>query len=229
MSTFDTGFLLRIHTLMMSRFGDPGWWPGDSRFEISIGAILTQNTSWVNVEAAIINLNEHNLMDPIRILYGDFDEISEAIRPAGYYNQKTRYLKNFSEAFIDIWGGDFDKMSRDPVHKTRNNLLMVKGIGKETADSILCYALDKPVFVVDAYTFRIFSRLCPDGIEGILSGPGPDYDRLRSFVMEKCRGDQVFYNRFHALLVLLGKEYCRKSPICEGCPLLNSCQYRLGM
>lgn len=214
---------------MMSRFGDPGWWPGESRFEISLGAILTQNTSWVNVEAAIINLNDRDLMDPKKILYGDFDEISEAIRPAGYYNQKTRYLKNFSESFIDIWGGDFDRMSRDHVHETRKNLLRMKGIGKETADSILCYALDKPVFVVDAYTFRIFSRLDPGGMENILSGPGPDYDKLSGLVMERCRGDSVLYNRFHALLVLLGKEYCRKSPTCRYCPLVKSCQYHLGM
>ncbi len=204
--------LLKIFYKIYNHFGPLNWWPGDSPFEIMVGAILTQNTSWSNVEKAINNLKKENLLDPFKLLALPDDRLRELIRPSGFYNVKTKRLKEFLNFFISEYQGNIEKMKKEDLWKLRNKLLKIKGVGKETADSILLYALEKPVFVVDAYTRRIFSRcgLVPENIE---------YDELQEFFMSNLPEDVFLYNEYHAQIVLLGKTYCRKKPLCEKCPL----------
>ena len=225
MSEFESSGLMRIYTALRGHFGDPNWWPGDTEFEICIGAILTQNTFWKNVETAIDRLRENGLLDPGEILQAEKAEITQSIKPAGYYNQKAEYLINFCYEFMNRWEGDFNLMASDPKEETRRGLLSIRGIGPETADSILCYCLNKPIFVVDAYTKRIFHRLDPNSYNGIISIGGSAYSSISHMVMDNCSGDHLFYNRFHALLVLLGKGYCRRKPLCESCPLRSFCGF----
>ena len=205
--------LLRMYGAMMEALGPSHWWPAETPFEVCLGAILTQNTNWTNVDRALWNLRQAELLKPEQLFAEDDDTIAELIRPAGYFRVKTARLKHFllflrSEARFDL-----DKLRKQDLDKLRTKLLGVKGIGPETADSILLYALHKPSFVVDAYTTRIMSRhgLVPETIA---------YERLRSFFMDVLPHDVQLFNEYHALLVRVGKRWCRKKAgLCAACPL----------
>lgn len=203
----------RIYTTLIAHFGPQGWWPAGSPFEVMVGAILTQNTSWRNVEKAIANLKQAKALSLKRMYKMPSRRLAALIRPAGYYNLKAERLKNFLKFFIASYSGDLKKMRRQGVAELRRRLLTVKGIGLETADSILLYALDKPSFVVDAYTRRIFSR-------HKLVREGADYEEVRNFITQNVKNEVKLFNEYHALLVRLGKDYClKRNPRCRTCPL----------
>jgi endonuclease-3 related protein len=210
----DKGKRIRkIYNLLHGHFGDLGWWPAESPFEVMVGAVLTQNTSWSNVEKAIERLKDKGLMRPSRMAGADAGSLSRAIRPAGYFRVKARRLKEMSRFIIKECGGKLDRLGREDILCLREKLLGVKGVGPETADSILVYALGKPVFVVDAYTRRVFSR------HG-LTGESASYEDVQRLVHENIPLKVKTMNQFHALLVEAGKRYCRKkSPKCGECPL----------
>ncbi|HRZ86508.1 MAG TPA: endonuclease III domain-containing protein [bacterium] len=208
----DRKRLLDIYGLMKKAHGHQGWWPGDTPLEIAVGAILTQNTAWTNVEKAIRCLKAAHALSLARLRAIPPARLAALIRASGYYTVKADRLKEFI-AFVDArFGGSFDRMfSCDPA-ELRGLLLGVKGIGPETADSILLYAGGKPVFVVDAYTKRIFGRL------GFLGGDEP-YDEIQRFFTERLPVDTALYNDYHAQIVMLGKSVCRPKPRCDACPL----------
>ncbi len=201
------------HRRLLAAFGPQHWWPGESPFEVIVGAILTQNTSWKNVERAIANLREADLLDP-RALYGvPLEELEELVRPAGYFRIKAQRLRSLLQFLIDRYDGSLERMFQTLLPKLRQELLGVYGVGPETADSILLYSGHLPSFVVDAYTYRIFSR---HGWIGFDAG----YEEIKDYVEGQLPSDVPLYNEFHALLVRLGKDYCRKSnPKCAACPL----------
>ncbi|MCX5701042.1 MAG: endonuclease III domain-containing protein [Candidatus Omnitrophica bacterium] len=202
-----------IYRKLYDNFGPQAWWPADSPFEVMIGAILTQNTSWVNVEKALINIKQRNLLDPRKLYKLRDKEFARLIRPAGYYNIKTKRLKAFLNFFISKYSANVKKLSLLRTNYLRKELLSVKGIGPETADSILLYALNKPVFVIDAYTLRIFSR--HNQLKEDVS-----YDEAQEFFMRSLSRNAKLFNEYHALIVKLGKDYCRKTkPKCRACPL----------
>lgn len=204
--------LMDIYHTLLKEFGPQGWWPGDSPFEIMVGAILTQNANWRNVEKAIENLKRENLLSPNKMHTLPIEMLAELIKPSGFYNIKARRLKEFIRYFIEKYGGDAERMRKEDGEKLRKELLSIPGIGKETADSILLYALDKPFFVVDAYTRRFISR------HGMMDY-NEDYDNIRIFFERNIPKDAYIYNEYHALIVRLGKTYCKKKKECEGCPL----------
>ena len=205
--------LLKIYKSLFNFFGPLNWWPGDTPFEVMVGAILTQNTSWDNVEKAINNLKKENLLEP-RILYRISQEkLAQLIKPSGYYNIKAQRLKNFINFFINDFEGSAEKMFLGDCRELRKKLLKVNGIGPETADSILLYAGKKPFFVVDAYTKRIFSR-------HKLISKDADYYQIQEFFINNLDRDVKLFNEFHAQIVMLGKTICtRKNPDCTKCPI----------
>lgn len=209
--------LQQIYQTLHNHFGSQHWWPADSSFEVIIGAILTQQTSWNNVEKAIDNLKKENLLDPKKLRDIKDEELEKLIQPSGYYKQKTKKLKNFINFLWEKYNGKLEKLFDRPVHKLREELLSVNGIGKETADSIILYAANKPIFVIDAYTVRIVNRL------GITQEK--DYDKLQELFQENLPENVQLFNEFHALLVHLGKNYCKKKPRCDECPLNSRCNY----
>jgi len=206
--------LQELYRRLYDAFGPQGWWPGETPFEVALGAILTQNTNWRNVSRVITALNDEGKLDPT--LLGNMPEAELALRfrSAGYYNIKARRVKNFLDFFAGRFDSSMEKMAAEDWEPLRDNLLELHGIGPETADSILLYALHKPTFVVDAYTFRILSRhnLIPDPCS---------YEELRQFFMDRLPPEVLLYQEFHALLVRLGKDFCRPQPRCAGCPLEN--------
>lgn len=204
--------LLGIYNKLYSRFGPQDWWPGDCAFEVIVGAILTQNTAWPNVEKAINNLKKHKLLSPRKLSRIKPSKIADLIRPSGYYNIKTRRILNFINYLNVEHGGNLKKMFGLKTPALRKKLLEIKGIGPETADSILLYAADRPIFVVDAYTRRIFSRhqIIKEGVS---------YDRIQRLFMSNLPRSARIYNEYHALIVRAGKEFCRKNPKCGACPL----------
>jgi endonuclease III related protein len=197
---------------MAKHHGTTHWWPGDTPFEVCIGAILTQNTAWKNVEKAIKNLKREKLLSPKKILAASTSDLEAALRPSGYYRQKTQRVRLFSQHLADHYGGSVARMAKRPLEELRPELLALKGIGPETADDILLYACEKPVFVVDTYTRRIFSRhgLVPGDIK---------YEDLRVFFEGNLEKDVAYFKEFHGLIVWTGKDFCKTSPNCEGCPL----------
>jgi len=203
----------RIYQKLYSSFGHQHWWPAKSPFEVMVGAILTQNTNWANVEKAIRNLKKHRVLFP-KGLYGLTEkQLAELIRPAGYYNVKARRLREFLTFLFREYHGSVRKMFSVDARRLRQQLLCVNGIGPETADSILLYALKKPVFVIDAYTRRIFSRH-----KFVSEGAG--YDELQNLFMDYLKTDTKLFNEYHALIVRLGKGFCLKNkPRCAVCPL----------
>ncbi|MFH1227560.1 MAG: endonuclease III domain-containing protein [Planctomycetota bacterium] len=206
--------LLEIYRRLYKRFGPQHWWPGDTPFEVIIGAILTQNTNWSNVEKAINNLKKARLLTPAKLHEISLPELAELIRPAGYYNVKSKRLKDFIDWLMGDCDGDLDRLFALPTASLREALLSVRGIGPETADSIMLYAAQKPSFVVDAYTYRIFSR------HKYVSEEDTGYDELKAFFEDSLEADVKLFNEYHALLVKLGKEFCKKSkPLCAECPL----------
>ncbi len=208
--------LKSIYKLLLSRFGPQGWWPGRTRTEIIIGAILTQNTNWQNVEKAILNLKKARLLNFSALDQGSERAVAGLIRPAGYFNVKARRLKNFVKFFIEDMNSSWKALRVMPFDELRQKLLAVNGVGPETADSILLYALDRPTFVVDAYTKRIFSRY------GLIDGSA-DYGQIQRLFMDHLPADVKLFNEYHALIVRLAKEHCRSRPICAGCPLQKRC------
>ncbi len=209
MSTAD--LLAEIFQRLFSAYGPQGWWPGETPFEVCIGAILTQNTAWANVEKAIKNLKSAGVFDPDSLLGLGQSELAALIRPAGYFNQKARKIRDFLVWFRE--NGGFEAMRKAETDDLRESLLSVRGIGPETADSILLYALGRPIFVVDAYTARVLAR------HEIISSDA-DYDSIQSLFHDNLPRDLQMFNEFHALFVRLGKERCRKrEPLCENCPI----------
>jgi endonuclease-3 related protein len=205
--------LIEIYNRLATHFGPSHWWPGDTPLEIMVGAILTQNTSWSNVERAIKRLKAEGALSVSFLHQVDEEILSEWIRPAGYYRIKAKRLKLFFNFFFSEYQGQIKKMQVQPLGFLRQQLLQVNGIGPETADSILLYALGMPIFVVDAYTYRIFSR-------HQLINEEVSYDDLQAYFMDRLPVNPQLYNEYHALLVRLGKEFCKKKiPRCQECPL----------
>jgi len=204
----------KAYKLLFAEFGPQNWWPGETPFEVIVGAILTQNTAWSNVEKAIANLKRERLLTPARMASVKEKRLSKLIRPAGYHNIKAKRLKNFMGALSREAGGRLDKLLGLPKKALRGKLLAINGIGPETADSILLYAAGKPAFVVDAYTRRVFSR------HGIV-GEGAAYSEIQAAFVEALPKSVKLFNEYHALIVALAKRHCRKKPGCEACPLHN--------
>jgi len=200
------------YQILDDHFGNLHWWPGDSPLEVIVGAILTQNTAWKNVETAIAALRRHALLSVTALMDIPERELAGMIRPSGYYNVKSRRLKAFLAFLRDEFRGSLDVMFSEDVPMLRQKLLGIKGIGAETADSILLYAGGKPVFVVDAYTRRILSR---HGIVATRSS----YGEIQRLFMDHLPADVALFNQYHALIVYTGKNYCRKQPRCQECPL----------
>lgn len=204
--------LTKVYQLLFDRFGPQHWWPGQTQFEIIAGAILTQNTNWPNVEKAIANLKSANLLTPEKLHNIEVSQLAGFIRPAGYYNIKAKRLKNFLDWFFENYDGKLSELENVDTERLRAELLAVKGIGPETADSILLYAFDRCIFVVDAYTARIACRHA-------LIQPEADYEQLRELFQSNLPQDVQLFNEYHALLVRVGKEFCRPKAKCPGCPL----------
>jgi len=204
--------LTEIYQLLFQRFGPQHWWPGQTQFEIITGAILTQNTNWGNVEKAIVNLRAAELLTPKKLHDIKVSSLAELIRPAGYYNIKAKRLKNFANWLFENYNGQLKELEKADTERLRTELLAVKGIGRETADSILLYALNRCVFVVDAYTARVVFR-------HELIGPGAGYEEIRELFESNLPGETKLFNEYHALLVRVGKEFCRPKARCSGCPL----------
>jgi endonuclease-3 related protein len=204
--------LLEIYKLLFERFGRQQWWPGDTQLEIIIGAILTQNTNWANVEKAIMNLKSADCLIPAKLYHLDVRRLAEFIRPAGYYNIKAKRLKSFINWLFENYDGKLSNLGRLDTERLRGELLEINGIGHETADSILLYAFERPIFVVDAYTARVTVR------HGMIE-PDADYEQLRELFQSNLSEDVRLFNEYHALLVKVGKEFCRPKARCSGCPL----------
>ncbi len=205
--------LLEIYRFLHDFFGPQHWWPGETPFEIAVGAVLTQNTNWTNVERAIANLEAAGLLDPCPLHELDLEELEKLIRPAGYFRVKARRLRNFTTWLCEQYGGDMRNLEDIKTPRLREELLAISGIGPETADSILLYALNRPVFVVDTYTARVMVR------HGLIAADGLDYHQLQDLFMSNLEPDADLFNEFHALLVMVGKDYCKPRPKCQPCPL----------
>jgi len=221
--TADT--LAEMYRAARARFGHQGWWPGQTPLEVCVGAILTQNTNWSNVEKAIANLKAAGCLSVEAIHARPAGKVAELIRPAGYFNVKARRLKNFIARVHEGFGDDLGAFLDRPVQALREDLLSISGIGRETADSMILYAAGKPTFVVDAYTFRVLLR------HGLI-GTDYDYEMVKDLLESSLPedpptlrrdfgvGDLVaLYNDFHAQFVAVGKHYCKPKPRCPGCPL----------
>lgn len=207
--------LQSIYQRLFDYYGPQHWWPADEPFEVIIGAILTQSTAWVNVEKAIHNLKQAGVLDPESITRISESELAELVRPSGYYNVKANKIK----AFVDQMKGyaSLENMLSPDVPQLREELLSIYGVGQETADSIILYAAEKPVFVIDAYTHRIMERL------GMNPSPG-DYAALQSLFMTNLPHQLELFNEYHALLVQHGKHVCKKKqPLCWQCCLNDMC------
>lgn len=231
--------LNKVYQILYTEFGPQGWWPvydsgfktvkyhprryrvlnEKEAFEISVGAILTQNTTWKNVEKCIIKLNEYNLISPYALNKLNSEKLESLIRSSGYYKQKTLKLKYFSRWLISEGGNLLTLPGKYNLSQIRERLLSVKGIGRETADSIILYAMSLPTFVIDSYTKRIYSRLFSDNKEY-------EYDALKKIFEAALKSSYILYNEYHALIVKLAKDYCLKNnPLCEKCVLKKICNY----
>ncbi len=205
--------LMEAYERMLAAFGPQHWWPGDSPFEIMVGAVLVQNTSWRNVERAIQNLRDAGVMEPHALYQLSPTELSELIRPAGYYQLKTKRLRNLLRFIVEEHDGSLESMFQVSLSSLREELLQINGIGPETADAILLYAGGLPTFVVDTYTYRVLAR------HGWL-GYDASYDDMKDYFESTLPADARLYNEYHALLVRVGKDYCKRAtPNCEACPL----------
>ena len=205
-----------IFDRMLARYGEQHWWPADTPFEMMVGAVLTQATAWTNVELAIARLKDANALSPAAIRGMDTDTLAVLIYSSGFYNAKARKLKTLAQFLGEAYDDNIDAMRLVYGAKLRRELLGVKGIGEETADAILLYALGKPSFVIDAYTRRLFSRL----------GIAPDSEAYRAYqklFSDNLQPDTAMFAEYHALIVQHGKEACRKTPVCEGCCLRSVC------
>jgi endonuclease-3 related protein len=206
-----------VYARLYVRFGAQHWWPGDGAFEVIVGAILTQNTAWTNVEKAMANLKRARLLYPGRMHRVHAARLARLIRPSGYFNLKAKKLKAFTRYLFAEHRGGLARLFRFDTATLREELLAVYGIGPETADSIILYAARQPIFVIDAYTRRIMARLG-------LARDDASYDQLQRLFMENLPREEPLFNEYHALLVALGKNICKKSvPRCAECPLVQVC------
>jgi endonuclease-3 related protein len=198
---------------LSAHFGPRHWWPAETPFEVMVGAVLTQNTAWTNVERAIGNLRDAGALTPKTLAGLSKVKLEEAIKPSGYFRQKEKKLRALLKWLLGKHEGDIKRLRKAPVDGLHQELLALWGIGKETADSILCYALDKPVFVVDAYTIRVLSR------HGVVR-PAATYEEVQALAHEQLPLETPYLNEAHALFVAVGKEFClSREPRCGGCPL----------
>ena len=223
----------KLYNLLFTEFGNLNWWPvdekyhekngSDPRFEVILGAILTQNTAWSNVEKAINNLKNNNMLDLEKIVKIDIAILQEMIKPSGFFNQKANRLKIISSYFYENYQSNLDSFFDKNINDCREELLGINGIGPETADSILLYAGNKPIFVVDAYTKRICERLPLD--------TSCSYDEIQLFFQNDLsknfeQSDLIqIYNELHALIVIFVKDYCKKKPLCDSCPINSNCRF----
>lgn len=204
--------LSTIHKKLLARFGPQHWWPAETPFEMAVGAILTQNTSWANVEKAIANLKKDGRLSARKIHRMPTAGLAGLIRPAGYFNVKAERLKHFIVFLMNDYRGSMSEMKKEPLPVIREKLLSVNGIGPETADSIILYGLEKPVFVIDAYTKRMLSRHTIMHLDA-------SYEEFQAIFHAHLKEDVRLFNEYHALIVRLAKDYCRAKPVCSGCPL----------
>jgi endonuclease-3 related protein len=210
----------QFRELLHAAYGPQQWWPADDPFEVMLGAILTQNTAWSNVQRAIENLKQANILSLHGINACPPQSLAELIRPSGYFNIKTRRLQNLCRFILE--NGGLETLADWPSESLRAKLLGVNGVGPETADDILLYAFNRPVFVVDAYTRRIGERF------GLLQG-GEAYEQIRHDFESALGADAVVFNELHAQIVRHAKDACRKkSPLCENCCLRTQCAYARG-
>lgn len=207
--------LKEMYDRLYQFYGPQSWWPAESRFEMLVGAVLTQNTNWQNVNKAIFKLRAEGVLSFEALNSMPVESLAFLVKSSGYYNLKARRLKNLLQMVDEEYGGRLDDLLQSDTYSAREALLSVKGIGPETADSILLYAGGHPLFVVDAYTHRIFSRhnLAPDDC---------DYQTLQELFMDNLPHDPQLFNEYHALIVITAKQFCKKSrPLCEKCPLFE--------
>ncbi len=204
--------LLEIYETLLKRFGKQNWWPAETTFEMIIGAILTQCTNWTNVEKAINNLKNSNLLSLDGILKTDEEKIAQLIKPSGYFNQKAKKIKAFVNHVKLRWKGNLEALLNQPFTELRSELLSIYGIGPETADSIILYGANKPTFVIDRYTHRFLNRhgLCDSKY---------DYHKLQKLFINNLEPDVELFKEYHALIVCLGKNICKQKPLCKDCPL----------
>lgn len=210
--------LRRVYQRLLAAYGPQHWWPGESAFEVVVGAILTQSAAWTNVEKALANLKAAGVLSPEGLHGLDEGEIARLIRPSGYFNAKARKLKAFVEVLYARFEGNLEQLLALPLDELRAALLATHGIGPETADSIVLYAAGQPSFVIDAYTRRVFSRI---GVEP----PRDTYEGWRALFMEALPADAALFNEYHALIVAHGKAVCRKTPRCGECVLRDMCAW----
>lgn len=210
--------LLNIFKRLLDYYGPLQWWPAETPFEVCVGAILTQNTNWGNVEKAISALKQADVLTPEGLRAVEPDQLACLIRPSGFFNVKSRRLKEFVTWLFERYHGSLERMFAVDWRVLRGELLAVRGIGPETCDSILLYAGGQPTFVVDAYTRRLFHRL------DMLSGQA-GYEETRALFMTNLSADAPLFNEYHALIVEHCKQFCRSKPRCNGCPLGNDCCY----
>lgn len=213
----NTARLLDIYRRLLRHYGPQRWWPAETRFEMIVGAILTQSVAWTNVEKAIANLKAAGALEPAVLHSLSMDHLAQLVRPSGYYNVKARKVKAFVE-HLGGYGYDLDALFSQETPALRDELLSIHGVGPETADSIILYAAHQPVFVIDAYTMRLFPRLglVPEGIT---------YDQIQAFFHENLPRDVALYQEYHALIVQQCKYTCAKKPACTNCPLDAVCQF----
>ena len=205
-----------IYRRLHAHFGDRDWWPGDTSFEIMVGAVLTQNTAWVNVERAIANLKQADALSAEAIVAAHHKTLAKWLKPSGYFNVKAKRLRAFCMWYLER--GGFQELNGLDTQTLRDGLLSVNGIGPETADDMLLYAFERPVFVIDAYTRRAFSRL------GVVNGD-EGYEPLRRGFEQALGPDVALFNDYHAQIVALGKHFCRPKPRCGNCPLTEVCEF----
>ena len=220
--------LTDVYDNLRARYGDLHWWPARTPYEVIVGAILTQNTAWGNVEKAIANFYGDALasrftdgaggLRPEAVFDAGVAELADIIRPAGFFNQKAQYLKKVT-AWFALYNYEVSAVQSVPLAKLRPELLSIKGVGQETADSILLYAFGFPTFVVDAYTMRLCERYPVNA--------GNGYAEVKSYFEMNLPPDAALYNNYHALIVINGKRHCKKKPACDGCPLENLCGRRV--
>jgi len=209
--------VMQIYHDLLAYYGEQHWWPADSDFEMMVGAILTQNTSWSNVEKALHNLRQANILHPEAMLACSQESLETWVHPAGFFRQKSARLLRLCQFYLQH--GKLHGMQQETLKKLRNALLDVNGIGPETADSILLYAIEKPIFVVDSYTKRIFHRL------GTLPKDITQYNDVQQFFHQRTANTLSLYQQFHALIVIHAKQHCLKKPQCDECPLSLHCQH----
>ena len=211
--------LFKIYDLLFAKYGPQHWWPADAPFEVITGAILTQSAAWANVEKAIDNLKTADALSPAELRNMPADDLARLLYSCGYYNAKARKLKAFAKHLHENHEDNLNHLFDQPVDELRKELMSIHGVGNETADSIILYAAEKPVFVIDAYTRRIFSRLGFDQADS-------KYEDFQHLFMDALPRDTRVFNEYHALLVRHGKEVCKKTPLCKDCCIGALCRYQ---